>query len=179
MPASVLIAPPAPASGRRGWSDWIARHVLRTRLRGRPPRSGVELVAQKAYRFWRPFVGPYENNWSHPFDVRRVLPDAATGASWFHAADVVATGAWMLGALALFTLGAVTAWRRAAKPASLALLVIAWLFLTHLVTFADPRFRIPVLPLIVLFQALGAVVVVRRVWPIAARAISRSSAVSR
>ena len=77
---------------------------------------------------------------------------------WFHRLDVAASLTWIGSRFALLVLGTVVVTRqRGARVVSLAVLPITWLLATHLLTFGDARFRIPVLPLDWTFEAAGIV----------------------
>ena len=118
------------------------------------PIRFISLVPAKLARLWSPFTGPrFESvNWSHPFDPWRLLPEPLASSAF-----VVAIYAlWGATGASLFVLGVLWWWRRIDRPSlALLLLPIVWLMVVHVVTFGDPRFRIPVLPLIWIFQAGG------------------------
>ncbi len=121
------------------------------------PAHTISLWPAKLARFWAPFVGPRfeEVNWRHFFDWRSAVPDSIRSRPWFHTADVGLSAAWVVAGLGLFLTGAALSLKARPREASLLLLAIAWLVAVHLVTFGDPRFRIPVLPLVWVFQAVA------------------------
>jgi Dolichyl-phosphate-mannose-protein mannosyltransferase len=129
------------------------------------PGHEIEILPTKLWRFWATFIGPWEerNNWRHELDVRNALPTSIRRSGPFETADVVLSAAWMTAALLLLGFGGVLAVRRAGSRGRLLLLPILWLTAVHLATFGDPRFRIPILPLVWMLQATALVAVAERV----------------
>lgn len=129
------------------------------------PGRILTLLPSKFLRFWAPFIGPDEmrNNWRHKFDLRDVLSGSVTASRIFRAVDRILTSLWVIGGLILLGIGAQILFRRIGRWRTLVVLLpLVWLNVVHIVTFGDPRYRLPVLPLVWLMQALGAVAVIRR-----------------
>lgn len=149
----------------------LARCALREALAH--PGHTLALLPRKLVRLWAPYAGRWRSssNWRHPFDPAEAVPDGVRGSGPFRALHAVGTVAWGLGSFALALLGAAVGLRQAPRAAWVVLIPILWLSAVHLATFGDPRFRVPVLPLVLALQCVAVVALAGR-WrsPAAGRA---------
>ncbi len=128
------------------------------------PVHTISLWPGKLARFWAPFVGPRfeEVNWQHFFDWRRPLPDSVRSSGWFRTLDVGLSAIWALFGVGLLVLGAAVLLRANRRTAILLLIPIGWLMAVHVASFGDPRFRIPILPLVWICQSAGLIYLLER-----------------
>lgn len=124
------------------------------------PGRFVGLMPSRMLRFWAPFVGPHfePSDWQHFFDYRAALPEGLRTSGSFGSLEVILSAAWATGGLLLALLGAFILRESAGREEFVLLILpIAWLIAVHLVTFGDPRFRVPILPFLWMLQAVALV----------------------
>ena len=134
----------------------------------RNPGRVASLVPARLIRLWGPFVGPrYEAvNWKHYVDPRWILPRAMRYSDWFETLDRRLSAAWAIGGLALAACGSWLLCRARGRSGVLLVLPVTWLVALHGLTFGDPRFRIPILPVVLILQVAALVALFRRRQPV-------------
>lgn len=140
------------------------------------PAHFLELLPAKFGRFWSTYSGPWShlNNFRQPFDFRAAVPERIKSSAAWRTFDEVVSMAWIMAGFFLMFAGARRVLRNHGfRCLAILGLPIVWLVASHLVTFGDPRFRIPILPLIWMLQAGGVVAVVESIPFRADRSIDR------
>lgn len=131
------------------------------------PTRLPKLEAMKAVAFFSPYVGPTtaRSTWYSELDWRNVYPAWITEDETFKSVDEVASNIWIVLLVGLLVAGAVMAYRESPSFAVLLLVPVVAFLLVHLTTIGDARFRLPVIPFTIIFQAVALVRVSRVLFP--------------
>jgi hypothetical protein len=128
------------------------------------PIKAVELFYNKSIYFWSPWYGPVANGTMarNPWLTINPLKNIATTQDGFNLVyggfGKVISWLWLLGGLALLLYGYFTLWRQNSLErfiGNLVMIAIATNWVITLFTIGDHRFRIPIMGLSLLLQAIG------------------------
>lgn len=125
------------------------------------PSDGIKIATHQGTYFWTPFIGnlKFMGTWYHGADWRRLVPSYTwwdTNSIWY-GVDRMTGYLWTFGLVLLIIYGFRLSFQRTTSrivPFLFAIPVI-FLWLVSVITYGEPRYRLPILPFYTLFLAIS------------------------